>query len=298
MSSESIDLLKKRILDLEEEVREREKDLSVFRRELSQANRRLEALISELNQDLKLVHALQKKLVPTEIPHIPGFEFSSKFVPSFVRGGDYFDVFEHEDRSHFGMIVASASGHMMSALLLSVLLRLSGQMEARRGDSSDQMLKKIVNELHSTMSDKDSADLFYGVFDRRSFSLEYSKLGDIVALHHDYAKNELRLLKTENPALTKVENIQIQKYTVPLNSRDKLIFCTKGVIETKNLEGLYFGQERLFKTVLESVSQGVHELRNSIFFQTQQFSAGQEPPRDLTVVVAEVKDKVIKLAKK
>jgi len=298
MAADNVETLKARIQDLEQEVADREKDLSVFRRELAQANRRLETLISEMNQELKVVHAIQKHLVPTEIPQIQGFEFSTKFLPSFHRGGDYYDIFEHEDRARFGLILASSTGHVMSALLLSVLLKLTGRMEARRGAGPDAMTQQIAAELMPSIEGADHAELFYGIFDRRDFSLSYAKAGDLTALHFDYAENELKLLKSATPAIGQGFSGQIQAQKVVLNPRDKLILCTKGVVEAKDLNGQQFGQDRLFKSTLEFATRSVHELRNQIFFQVQKFAAGQEPLRDMTVVVAEVKDRVIKLAKK
>lgn len=298
MAQDNSDHLKSRIRELEQEIEEREKDLGVFRRELSSANRRLEALITEMNQELKVVHAIQKFIVPTEIPNIPGFEFSSKFVPSFLRGGDYFDIFEHEDRARFGLIVASSSGHTMSALLLSVLLKFTGRLEARRSAEPNLMVKQIAGDLKPMMTLQDSADLFYGVFDRRHFTLSYSFIGDLVALHFDHDAHELKLLKSDPAPISKDSNEQYKPQSVSLDPKDKLIFCTKGLFEAKNLEGQEFGRDQLFKAILEYSGRGVHELRNQIFFKVQKFMSGQEPPRDLTVVVAEVKDRVIKLAQK
>lgn len=296
--SQNENLLKARIKELEEEVAAREQDLATFRRELTQANKKLEALIGELNNEIKVVHEIQKHLVPTEIPNIQGFEFSTKFVPSFLRGGDYFDVFEHEDRSRFGVIIASSSGHVMSALLLSVLLKFTGRMEARRGTEPHVMLNTITEELKSGISGNDNADVFYGLFDRRQFSLSYSKLGDVTALHYDYAANELKSLKSLAPALSAQSTHELSSQSVSLNPRDKLIFCTKGVVESQNMEGQEFGQDRLYRAILEYATRGVHELRNQIFFKVQEFTSGKELPRDMTVVVAEVKDRVIKLAKR
>src|SRR6186997_1220445 len=93
-----------RISELEQEVKERQADLRRFREELGKANQKLEGLIGQLHTEVKLAHVIQKALVPTEFPHINGFEFSTKFVPSSISGGDYFDIFEHEDRFRFGVI--------------------------------------------------------------------------------------------------------------------------------------------------------------------------------------------------
>lgn len=299
MPHKTEDQLRARIRDLEHEVEDREKDIAVFRKELLSANRRLEVLISELNYELKIMHSIQRQLVPTEIANIPGFEFSMKFVPSHLRGGDYFDVFEHEDRSHFGIIVASCSGHMMSALLLSVLLKMTGRLEARKGTAPHLIMRMIAEELQPSIeSSADQADIFYGLFDRRSFELSFCKVGNISSMMHDYASGELRLLQSKAGPMSKSSATQFETQVVALNPRDKLIFCTKGIAESKNLDGQEFGPDRLFKSVLEYASRGVHELRNQIFYQVHKFTNGQEPQADLTAVVAEVKDRVIKLAKK
>lgn len=293
-----IEQLRERIRELEAEVAERENDIATFRKELASANRKLEHLIAELNQELRIVHAMQKHIVPTEIPNIQGFEFSTKFVPSHHRGGDYYDIFEHDDRTRFGIIVASCSGHLMSALLLSVLLKITGRMEARKGADPHLIIQLIADELLPNVADTDSADIFYGLFDRRSFTLSYCRVGDVVALTQDYSTHELKLLKSSSGPLAKNFTPPTESQSLSLNPRDKLILCTRGLIESRNLEGQEFGQERLFKSILESTSRGVHELRNQIFFQVHKFTGGSEPQADRTVVVSEVKDRVIKLAKK
>lgn len=295
---DDINELKEKIRELELEVQEREKDIATFRKELMSANRKLEGMIGELNHELKIVHAMQRQIVPTEIPNIPGFEFSMKFVPSHHRGGDYFDVFEHQDRTQFGIIVASSSGHMMSALLLSVLLKMTGRLEAKRGAEPHAIMKIIATELMPNIEGDETADIFYGLFDRRNFSLSYCRAGDVTAMMQDYSSNELKLLKSKTGPLSKNSTMDFETQSIALNPRDKLIFCTKGMVESRNLEGEEFGQDRLFKSILEYSSRGVHELRNQLFFQVHKFSGGQEPQRDRTVLIAEVKDRVIKLAKK
>lgn len=297
-SDHKIQALQERIEELQQEVAEREKDVQSFRDELKVANKKLEYLIGELNKDLRIMHGLQRVLLPTEIPNIPGFEFSTKFVPSLIVGGDYFDIFEHEDKSRFGLIVASSSGPMMSALLLSVLLRLSGQMEARRGSDPQTVVKKVVTELVPQMDEGSSADLLYGMFDRRNFEFFYTRLGDVVALRYDYASSELKNLTRQKGPVAPGYEMDFKSESVQLNPRDKLIFCTKGLAEVKNLEGEAYGQDRLFKSIFEASGKSVHELRNHIIYQAQKFLSGQEAPRDMTVVVLEVKDRVIKLAKK
>ncbi len=85
---------------------------------------------------------------------------------------------------------------------------------------------------------------------------------------------------------------------MPLGPRDRLILCTEGVYEAKNKSSEVFGKDRLAKLLLRAPRSGVHDVRNEILFQLEKFTETSEPQRDQTVVVTEVKDRVIKLAKK
>ena len=138
-----------KINELQEELEQKKQDLAVFRGELKKANQKIESLINGFSHDLKALQQLQRIMVPVELQKISGVEFSSKFIPSYISGGDYLDIFEHQDHFRFGCIVSSASGYGMSALLMTVLLKFTGRMEAKDGSAPHLMVKKIISEIDS-----------------------------------------------------------------------------------------------------------------------------------------------------
>lgn len=290
--------LLERVTELEEELRERHVDLRRFREELGRANQRLEALISRLNNELKLAHVVQKSLVPTEFPHINGFEFSTKFVASSLAGGDYFDIFEHVDRFRFGVIVSSSSGHSMSALLLSVLLKMTMQLEAKKGSEPHQVLQEMLDQLRENLTPEDAADIFYALIDRRSFEMRYVRAGEVVALHQNFTTGEVRVLECDPLGPLNLQSQPpLKSASVALNPRDRVVLCTRGMTEARNASGETYGLERVTRSFIRGPKRGVHELRNHMLYEVAQWSGIAEPIRDQTLVVLEVKDKVIKLAK-
>ena len=292
-----IEKLQGRVRELEGELADREKDLAVFREELAKANSQLERFIKQIGQELKMASLIQKALVPTEFPNIPGFEFSTKFTPSPISGGDYFDIFEHEDKFRFGIVLASSSGYSMSALFLSVLLKMTGQLEARKGTPPDKILAMMAKELVPTIQSSDQANVFYAVVDRRSFELTYAGAGRVVGLLYSYATGKLQRLEWDAQPFEQDFTADLKATTIGLGPRDRLILCSEGVLKAMNAKGEVFGEERLYKAVLAAPRLGVHDLRNEIFYQLERFTQGRELPQDVTVVVTEVKDRVIKLAK-
>lgn len=290
--------LERKVAELEKDLVLKEQDLLRYKTELTKANQTLEKLIAQVHQELRVATKIQRVLVPTEYPNIQGVEFSTKFIPGTKKGGDYFDIFEHDDRLKFGVLVSCSSGYTMSALFLSVLLKMAGQLEARRGAEPHLVLQKMVSELLPNMqSGKDRASLFYGVIDRRTFEMQYCQVGHNVALIVDGVTRKMTALASEGSAIAKGFNAELKCHTLTLNPRDRLIIASEGVVRTNNPSGEAFGLDRLSQAVLGAPESGVHEMRNELLYQLEKFAEATEFPEDVTVVVTEVKERILKLAR-
>ncbi len=295
MSNESE--LKERVSELEHELAVKEAELHRYRLELTKANAALEKLIHQVGQELKLAQSLQKLLSPTELPNVQGFDFSTKFLAGTRFGGDYFDIFEHEDKLKFGILISSASGYSLSSLLLSVIIKISSQMEARRGLEAHKVVALLAKEVIPHIQNDDKASLFYGVVDRRSYEIQYCSVGSIDGFLQVYGQEGLQELMPTGQALSKDFNTEPQSRTLQLNPRDRVILSTEGIKLSQNSLGVNWGGHGLSEAIMKAPKQGVHELRNEILFANEKYTGKAEPLRDQTLIVTEVKDRVIKLAK-
>jgi len=58
-----------------------------------------------------------------------------------------------------------------------------------------------------------------------------------------------------------------------------------------------FGEERLYRAILQTTRGTVHDARNEILYQLQHFQKSPNAKLDQTVLVLEVKDRVIRLTR-
>jgi len=295
---DDIQSLKNRIKILEKELDLKNKDLEVYRKELVRANEQLENLIIHIHTQLKRALEIQRQVVPTEFPNIPGFEFSTKFMASSLTGGDYFDIFEHRDRMQFGLLMSSSSGYGLSALFLSLFMKFTFQARQESGaQTPESLLTALKAELLPGLSEKDVFHCFYGVMNRRHLRLDFINVGDVVALQYAAANQTLKRLQFSNKPLQKDGTTDgIKMESVDFEPKDKLVLCSPGLFKVANEQGEFFGEERYYSIIKKSAQSDVHNLRNEIFFQVQQFAKNKSFPQDLTVIVVETKERVLKLA--
>lgn len=281
--------LRQQVSFLEAELQQKNSEVMIYRRELVKISQRLDALMAQISNDMKMLGEVQKTLVPTEIPTIPGFEISRKFVYGSKFGGDYFDIFEHEDKFKFGILVASSSGYAMSALFLSLILKVSHVLEAKKGNSPDKILQQIADEIRKTAKPDDLTSAFYAVIDRRDFTLQFCSAGKING-YYLAPQKPIQVLRSTNSAFGQQFSENLQLASLDLEPKSRICVVTEGLSEV-------LGAETIVKIMTDNAKKGVHDLRNELLFQAQRKSGLEEPLRDQTVVVIEVKDRVIKLAK-
>lgn len=295
MGSEISDL-KERIKELEAQLSEKDTELYTYRKTVKQLNTEIEALIVKVSDQLQLAQHIQKFLQPTAIPIIQGVDFSTKFLPGNRFGGNYYDIFEHQDKLKISVLLSSASGFSVSSQVLSILIKMSTIREIRKGTPNQKILELIYTELAPMLGDKDGASLFLGTVDKRTFQFTYSRSGPFYAYHQIYGKELLAELPETQPILTNKFNSAFQSRSVTLNQFDRLVIMTHGIVENKSREGASWSEIALKESIRKAPKKGVHELRNEVLFQNEKFLSGNEMDFDVTVLIAEVKDPVIKLA--
>ncbi len=287
----------KRILELEAELQRKSSELLMYKEEISRINAQLEKLIERVRKELEMGNQIHEFLLPTEIPNIPGFEFSAKFKPSSISGGDYYEILHHEDKSRFGLLMASSSGYSMSALFLSVLLKYTSKMASRGSMGPKDFLVEIQNEMQKKMTEEDSASVFYASFDRRNNELTYTCCGHILVAHYSYSQKECRELPAEESRIVKAKKLDMKEHVLVLEPRDRLLLCSEGLLFEENPNGEFFGKSKILQIFEKEIALSPHELRNEIFVHAQEFRQHKEQKADQSLLLMEVKDRVISLAR-
>ena len=133
------------------------------RRAAEEARAREEALILQQEQEREIAEAkaIQEKLLPREIPQMPGYEIARAWQSARLVGGDYFDILPLDERT-LGLCIADVAGKGMPAALL-----MSNLQAAVRGLSSLSVAPNLLcNRLNSIVYRNTESDRFITFFTR------------------------------------------------------------------------------------------------------------------------------------
>lgn len=105
------------------------------------AEARLASALAELDRERRAVGEIQRSLLPTSLPEIPGFEMSPYYRPSEYASGDYYDVVPLVD-DQWGLIMADVAGHGTPAAIIMTVLRtlIHVELPSNRDKSAGEFL--------------------------------------------------------------------------------------------------------------------------------------------------------------
>jgi len=260
------------------ESRRRAAEESLAREEMVRQFRRREQEISE-------ARAIQERLLPKEIPQLPGFEIACAWQSALTVGGDYYDILPLTG-STLGLCIADVSGKGLPAAFL-----MSNLQAAVRGLASPALApEKLCARLNAllcrnTMDDR-FITFFFAQLDGRSRLLHYANAGHNppILLRRDGSHERL----TEGGSVLGI--FPEQDYvsaSVPLASGDRVVLYTDGVTEANNPAGEEFGDERLLALLLEHPALSASDLQKEILRAAGEFSGGHWHD-DATLVVLSV----------
>jgi sigma-B regulation protein RsbU (phosphoserine phosphatase) len=240
----------------------------------------------QLEFELELSSKVQQALLPQQIPAIPGLELAAFSRPAQIVGGDYFDFFRFRDGAH-GLVIGDVAGKGMSASLLMAGLQASLRTLAPDYDSPVEVVRRLNSLFCHNIHLTSFVTLFVARFDPQTQRLIYCNAGHNPPLLFRPRPNGGAPLAWLNPtgaAIGLVEEFHFEEESISLVPDDMLLLYTDGVTEAINPQEEEFGQERLAELVRQGASGSTQELIQVVRQGLQEFTHGQPPLDDTTMV--------------
>jgi len=231
------------------------------------AEKHIGAHRAELLLKLKADHeiqdaiAVQRRLMPSQLPTISGVDLAGACRPAGAVAGDYFDVLQLGDK--LGLCIGDVIGKGLPAALM-----MSNLQAAVKVTAADWLKPSELNRRVNTLACRNGASdkfisFFYALYDPQSRTIAYSNAGHnppILVREN----GETIPLDTPDVVFGQMPEWQYHDAETVLQSGDRVVFYTDGVTEAGGDSREEFGLERLLQFVQDHKTLCAKQLLDSL----------------------------------
>lgn len=260
--------------------------------EVSRMNTSLTELVERFKNDLQLAERLQKSRLPIRFPEIKDMKVASRYLAGMRSGGDHFDLAESKNGQQLSIVLSDASSYGLSGAMLSVLMSVAVKLSAEEVRSSSETVKRIHQELTTTLNDKDKLSLFYGVLSRKDLKLRFLNLGTSCAFVAPQ-NGEFKRLPSQGGPITRAGGFSAgEEGEIGLNPSDRFALISDGYIDVLG------GPDKTCDLLNRFREKELNDTLNELVFAVKSRFAEPDdmPEQDCTAVIFDVDPKVLRLA--
>ncbi|HEX4441485.1 MAG TPA: GAF domain-containing SpoIIE family protein phosphatase [Thermoanaerobaculia bacterium] len=239
-----------------------------------------------IERELELAAAIQRQILPRDLPEVPGLEIAAKNVPTRQVGGDYYDLFPLS-RGRLGFVVADVSGKGVPAALLVSTVHAAVHLQIDEAPTIADLVGRIDRHLQRYAATRKFLTCFFGVIEPDTGTLRYVSAGHNPALLRRRS-GALDQLGATGVPLGMFPKASWKELETRLEPGDLLCVYTDGVTEALDANDQEFGLERLSKIV--GAEAPPVQLCREVFAAVDAFAAGVPQYDDQTLLLVRRKE--------
>ena len=230
--------------DLSDAMKQMERDLNIYIRDLTVVTAEKERLGAELN----VAAQIQTGMLPTRFPKCDAYTLFASMTPAKEVGGDFYDYFPIDD-DRIAIVMADVSGKGVPAALFMVIAKSVIHNIIMVGGP----LSEITGVINRILCENDISGYFVtawiGILTLSTGELDYVNAG------HEYpairrSGGMYELIETENfPPLCADDEMVFEETSIKLEKGDSIFLYTDGVPDAKSESGDRFGTKRMTDTL-------------------------------------------------
>ncbi len=240
-----------------------------------------------LDHDLEIARDIQRILLPSEAPVIPGFEISGINIPARHVSGDYFDYLT-VDSDKLGVAIADVSGKGVPASIIMAICRSVLRSQATGNPSPADVLQKVNRQLYPDIKEDMFISMAYVIIDHVTGAVTLSRAGHDAPIVFDSATGNASPVKPPGMVVGIDSGSVFDRITgdfaLSLKRNDCLLLYTDGVTEALDVKGDEFGPERMTECVRASAAEGAPAVINRLIDELRSFVGAQPQNDDITLI--------------
>jgi sigma-B regulation protein RsbU (phosphoserine phosphatase) len=237
--------------------------------------------LSEIQQELEIARRIQLSILPAQFPQSANFRVAARYVPMTSVAGDFYD-FIVADEKCAGLLIADVSGHGVPAALIASMVKLAATSQRANASDPSGVLAGMNSALYGNTQNQ-FVTAAYVHLDSEARELRYSAAGHPPMLL--LRDGKVREVAENGLILAAFDFATYSTAAQRLQTGDRLLLYTDGVVEAASASGEFFGQDSLGALLRQTAAIAPADAADRIISAVQQWSQSQDD--DLTVLVCD-----------
>lgn len=244
-------------------------------------------LNNEINQELITGKEVQEFFLPS-IKKFSIFNLAILYRPMREVSGDIYYLYKNPTNNQYNFFLADASGHGVSAALITVTIVLFLEDILKIESQPD----KIINELNKRISNRLESSFFASAI---LFTLEGNKLkicngGHSPLLLYSSQEKEWKEIPGSGPPLGLVDEHNYELIEYEVYPGDRVLVYTDGITEALDPNGVMYGLMRLKLKLSELLQENPKAYNQEILKELHKDleSYQKEYKDDVTIMILEI----------
>jgi sigma-B regulation protein RsbU (phosphoserine phosphatase) len=235
-------------------------------------------------RDIASAAFVQRRLFPTRLPPVPGFDVSGRCDPANHVGGDYFDYFL-VDEDQLIVVIGDVTGHGFGPSLVMAETRAALRTMAATTSDVGTMIDQVNNLIH----DHDFnwfVTLFLGRIDTKTGHCSFASAAQPAILMR--ADGTFEELYSQDHPLGIATGVTFGVFEADLRNGDTMLLYTDGISERSAGPSHFFGVDRINRLLTDTKKCSAVETIDLIFDAANRFAEFRTQVDDMTAVVIKV----------
>ncbi|HXJ96918.1 MAG TPA: PP2C family protein-serine/threonine phosphatase [Terriglobia bacterium] len=244
-----------------------------------------ERRLMSIENELAVARRLQLSILPATIPEVQNLHIAVAYQPMTAVAGDFYE-FVPIDGKRVGFLVADVTGHGVPAALIASMIKVAMQSVASCAHDPREVLHGLNRILFPQIRDQfaSAAYLWLDIENRKAL---YSAAGHPPLLR--WREGKLERIESNGLLFGVNADPDYPVLDLPIDSGDRFLLYTDGVIEPENASGDSFGDCKLEEVVRSYQSRSPSDLSDQVLSEIRHWQpASLAQQDDITLIVIDV----------
>lgn len=243
---------------------------------------------SQMKEELNLAKKIQKNLLPINMPKLEGATVEVWYKPMEMLGGDFFDFIIDREKRGFGIFISDVAGHGVPAALITMMIKSLLSTHRIYFNRPQSLLNKINLSLFDNNVSSFFVTAFYIFIDLHEKKIYFSSAGHNEMILYRKRKEYFHQLKPKGKFLGVFPEIDCEQQSMDIQSGDRIVLYTDGIIDIINAKGEELGYEGFKNLIHLTRNLDTVSTRNFLMENINRFENNQEFSDDKCFIVIDI----------